>query len=412
MTQDGPTTGLGTSPAPITVPPDLMEALTFDRAREAWATSTGLVKETIRTPRLDEPDGADRSHVIIQVMYAGFCGSDRGIWWRKAFGDMILGSLDAEGKDKRTVGHELLGRIVQVGDRVTEKYGYKAGDVVSTESHIICGTCYQCRVGDSHVCAKDKIIGISMDGCFAQYVKLPAKALWPTDLSKIRAEVAAVQEPFGNAVHACQAAELRGRRVAVIGCGTIGLFAILIARGMGATQIIGVETDPHHAELARKLGADVVLSPAMPPADAPHRSDPELVRQIMALTDGVGVDVAMEMAGFNSALNNAIKMTRRGGHVVMFGVKTGDAVIEDIHRVVMNGLQLHGVVGRQIFKTWELTRNLLENRSNGIQDAIYDVILNGGQDTLVDFDTWQRDDFERRIKAHPKVVLRFSGQEG
>ena len=131
-----------------------------------------------------------------------------------------------------------------------------------------------------------------------------------------------------------------------------------------------------------------------------------------ALTDGVGVDVAMEMAGFNSALNNAIKMTRRGGHVVMFGVKTGDAVIEDIHRVVMNGLQLHGVVGRQIFKTWELTRNLLENRSNGIQDAIYDVILNGGQDTLVDFDTWQRDDFERRIKAHPKVVLRFSGQEG
>lgn len=405
MSTDGPT-------SPPVIPPDTMGALTFDRKREAWATSTGLVKETVRTPRLDEPDGADRSHVVIQVMYAGFCGSDRGIWWRKAFGDMILGSLEEEGKDKRIVGHELLGRIVQVGSRVTEKYGYQPGDVVSTESHIICGTCYQCRVGDSHVCAKDKIIGISMDGCFAQYVKLPAKALWPTDLSKIRAEVAAVQEPFGNAVHACQAAELRGRRVAIIGCGTIGLFAILIARGMGATQIIGVETDPHHAELARKLGADVVLSPALPPADAPHKSDPELVRQVLALTEGVGVDVAMEMAGFNAALNNAIKMTRRGGHVVMFGVKNGDAVIEDVHRVVMNGLQLHGIVGRQIFKTWELTRNLLENRGNGIQDAIYDIILNGGQDTLVDFDTWQRDDFERRIKAHPKVVLRFAGQEG
>lgn len=405
MSTDGPT-------SPPVIPPDTMGALTFDRKRETWATSTGLVKETVRTPRLDEPDGADRSHVVIQVMYAGFCGSDRGIWWRKAFGDMILGSLDEEGKDKRIVGHELLGRIVQVGSRVTEKYGYQPGDVVSTESHIICGTCYQCRVGDSHVCAKDKIIGISMDGCFAQYVKLPAKALWPTDLSKIRAEVAAVQEPFGNAVHACQAAELRGRRVAIIGCGTIGLFAILIARGMGATQIIGVETDPHHAELARKLGADVVLAPALPPADAPHKSDPDLVRQVLALTDGVGVDVAMEMAGFNAALNNAIKMTRRGGHVVMFGVKNGDAVLEDVHRVVMNGLQLHGIVGRQIFKTWELTRNLLENRSNGIQDAIYDVILNGGQDTLVDFGTWQRDDFERRIKAHPKVVLRFAGQEG
>src|SRR5690606_10397351 len=127
--------------------------------------------------------------------YAGFCGSDRGIWWRKAFGDMILGSLAEEGRTKRIVGHELLGEIVEVGSRVTEKYGYRVGDVVSTESHIVCGTCVQCRLGESHVCARDKIIGISLDGCFAEYIKLPAKALWPTDLSKIRPEVAAIQEP-------------------------------------------------------------------------------------------------------------------------------------------------------------------------------------------------------------------------
>ena len=331
-----------------TVLPDTMEALTFDRSRESWADSTGLVKERVRTPRLDEPGGADRSNVIIQVMYAGFCGSDRGIWWRKAFGDMILGSLDEEGRDKRVVGHELLGRIVAVGSRVTEKYSYQLGDVVSTESHIICGTCFQCRVGDTHVCARDKIIGISRDGCFAEYVKLPAKSLWPTDLAKIRPEVAAVQEPFGNAVHACQATELRGKRVAIIGCGTIGLFAILIARGMGASQVIGVDIDPQHAALARRLGADEVLTPAMPPPDAPYKSDPDLVARVLELTEGVGVDVAMEMAGFNASLNNAIKMVRRGGHVVMFGVKNGDAVIEDIHRVVMNGLQIHAVVGRQI----------------------------------------------------------------
>lgn len=394
---------------PDTVLPDTMAALTFDRARESWAGSTGLVKEQVRTPRLDEPDGADRSHVIIEVMYAGFCGSDRGIWWRRAFGDMILGSLDEEGKDKRIVGHELLGRIVAAGSRVGEKYGYKVGDVVSTESHIICGTCFQCRVGDSHVCARDKIIGISMDGCFAQFVKLPAKSLWPTDLERIRPEVAAVQEPFGNAVHACQATELRGKRVAVIGCGTIGLFAILIARGMGASQVIGVDVDPHHAELARKLGADEVIAPAAPPEDAPHKSDPALVARVLELTEGVGVDVAMEMAGFNSALNNAIRITRRGGHVVLFGVKNGDAVVEDMHRVVMNGLQLHGIVGRRIFQTWEITRNLLENRSNGIQDAVWEVILNRGEDTLVDFATWDRDDFERRIRQHPKVVLKVAG---
>ncbi|MEL6348776.1 MAG: alcohol dehydrogenase catalytic domain-containing protein [Myxococcota bacterium] len=385
-----------------------MWALTFDRSREDWNGSTGLVKERVPRPRLDEPDGADRSNVIIKVRYAGFCGSDRGIWWRKAFGDMILSSLDAEGRDRRIVGHELLGEIVEVGSRVTPKYGYTPGQTVSTESHIVCGVCYQCRLGDLHVCADDKIIGISRDGCFAEYVKLPAKALWPTDLDKIRPEVAAIQEPFGNAMHACQATELRGKTVAIIGCGTIGLFAILIARGMGASRVIGVEPDPKHAAMARRLGCEVVLTPNRPPPDAPHASDPDLIAQVMELTDGVGVDVAMEMAGFNAALNNAVKMTRRGGHVVLFGVKNGDAVIEDFHRVIMNGLQLHAVVGRQIFGTWELTRSLLENTHNGIQDAIFETILAGGDNTIVDIEDWERDRFEERIRSHPKVLIRFA----
>lgn len=386
-----------------------MLALTFDRERDGWTRSTGLVKDRVPVPRLDAPGEADRSSVIIRVKYAGFCGSDRGIWWRKAFGDMIQNSLAEEQKTTRIVGHELLGEIVEVGSRVTEKYGYRPGDVVSTESHIICGVCYQCRVGDTHVCAKDKIIGISMDGCFAEYLKLPAKSLWKTDLAKIRPEVAAIQEPFGNAVHACQAADLRGRTVAIVGCGTIGLFAILIAKGMGASKVIGVEVDPHHAELAKRLGCDAVLTPNPSPPDRPYASDPFLREQIRELTDGVGVDVAMEMAGFNSSLNNAIKATRRGGHVVLFGVKNGDAVIEDVHRVVMDGLQLHGIVGRRIFETWEITRNLLEDRSNGIQDAVWKVILNEGRDTLVDIHDWEKDRFEQVIRTHPKALIRFAG---
>jgi threonine 3-dehydrogenase len=388
---------------------DTMLALTFDKAREEWNSSTGLVKETITQPVLHDPAHSDGTFVIIKVKFAGFCGSDRGIWWRKAFGDMILDSLAAEGKTKRVVGHELLGEIVEVGDRVTSKYGYKIGDVVSTESHIVCGTCHQCRLGDSHVCARDKIIGISQDGCFSEYVKLPAKALWPTNIDLIRPEVAAVQEPFGNAVHACQVRDLRGKTVAILGCGTIGLFAVLIARGMGASKIIGVEPDPHHAEMAKRLGCDVVLNPAMPPADAPHRSDPALRQAVLDLTDGIGVDVAMEMAGFNSSLNNAIKLTRRGGDVVLFGVKNGDAVIEDSHRVVMDGIRMHGVVGRQIFGTWEITRNLLESKSNGIQEAIWDVILNRGEGTMVDIRDWERESFEDAIRNHPKVVIRFAG---
>jgi len=386
-----------------------MYALTFDTARDGWTTSTGLVKERLARPRLESPSEAERSHVLIKVKYAGFCGSDRGIWWRKAFGDMIQGSLAEESKTTRVVGHELLGEIVEVGSRVTEKYGYRPGDVVSTESHIICGVCYQCRVGDSHVCAKDKIIGISMDGCFAEYLKLPAKALWPTNLSRIRPEVAAVQEPFGNAVHACQATDLRGKTVAIVGCGTIGLFAILIARGMGASKVIGVEVDPHHAELAMRLGCDAVLTPGLAPPDRPHASDPSLREQVRALTDGVGVDVAFEMAGFNSSLNNSIKLARRGGHVVLFGVKNGDAVIEDVHRVVMDGIQMHGIVGRRIFGTWEITRQLLEDRSNGIQDAVWDVILNRGDGTLVDIRDWEKESFEAVIRKHPKALIRFAG---
>lgn len=386
-----------------------MWALTFDRSREEWASSTGLVKERVPVPELVEPnDGADRSNVIIQVLYAGFCGSDRGIWWRKAFGDMILDSLAEEGQDRRVVGHELLGRIVEVGSRVTQKYGLKVGDVVSTESHIVCGACYQCRVGDLHVCARDKIIGISQDGCFAEYLRLPAKSLWPTDLSKIRPEVAAIQEPFGNAVHACQSVDLRGKTVAILGTGTIGLFAVLIARGLGAGRVIGIEVNPRNAELARTLGCDEVLVPGLPSPDRPWASDPGLRAQIQDLTDGTGVDVAMEMAGFNSSFNNALQITRRGGQVVAFGVKNGDAHIEDFHRVVMKGLTIQGVVGRRIFETWEITKNLLES-NNGIQDAVWDVILNRGQGTITDIADWNRDDFEKTITDYTKPLIRFAG---
>ena len=387
-----------------------MWALTFDRSREDWSTSTGFVRERVPRPELDEgADPADAERALLKVKFAGFCGSDRGIWTRKAFGDMILGSLDQEHADKRIIGHEMLAEIVEVGSRVTASTGLRPGDVVSTESHIVCGVCVQCRRGQFHVCANDKIIGISQDGCFAEFLKLPVKALWKTDLGKIRPEVAAIQEPFGNAVHACQAAELKDASVAIFGTGTIGLFAVLIARGLGARQVIGIEPDPKNAELARRLGADVVLTPGRPPADAPWKSDPEIRDQILALTDGVGVDVAMEMAGHNSSTNNAIRNVRRGGDVVLFGVKNGDAVFEDAHRIVMNGLNLHGIVGRRLFQTWATTKSLLEDDTNGIQDAIWDVILNRGDGSLVDLDQWTKDGFQTVLDRFTKPVIRVAG---
>ncbi|TNE91075.1 MAG: theronine dehydrogenase [Deltaproteobacteria bacterium] len=385
-----------------------MWALTFDRSREDWDSSTGLVKERVPVPELVEgPQSRDHSQVIVKVRYAGFCGSDRSIWWRKAFGDSILGSLEEEGRDKRIVGHELLGEIVAVGSRVTAKYGYKPGDIVSTESHIVCGTCTQCRMGQAHVCANNRTIGFATDGAFAEYIKLPAKALWRTDISRIRPEVAAIQEPFGNAVHACQVSDLRGKSVAILGTGTIGLFAVLIARAMGARQVIGVEPDPKHRAMAEQLGADEVIVPGPLDPENPWKSDPSVIARVKELTRGQGVDVAMEMAGLNASVNNALKITRPGGQVVLFGIRAGNMVLEDSDKVVLNGLQLHGVVGRKLFATWEMTRALLE-ADNGIQDAIWDVILNRGEGAMVSIADWEKESFEDMIRANPKPLIDFS----
>ncbi|WP_438005570.1 zinc-binding dehydrogenase [Sorangium sp. So ce321] len=387
---------------------DTMWALTYDREKDPWESTVGLVKRQVERPTLDEgKDPRDRAGVLVQPIMTGFCGSDRGIWFRTAFKDMIFRSLERDRKSTRVVGHELLGRVVALGPDARRTFGLEVGDIVSTESHIICGACYQCRAGDTHVCADDKIIGISEDGCFAELVKLPAKNLWRTDVTKIRPEVAAVQEPFGNAVHACTKVNLRGKRVAIFGCGSIGLFVVAIARALGATSVIGVEPSEENAEMARRLGADVVLRPNTGRSERPHASDPELTERLRALTDGVGVDVALEMSGFNSSVNNAIRATRRGGDVILFGLKSGDAVIEDFDRVIVNGLTLHGVVGRRIFETWHITRHLLESRSPNIHDLIWEVILNRGEGTVFDFKDYDTATFQEAISKHPKVILRY-----
>jgi glycine C-acetyltransferase len=384
-----------------------MWALVYDRKKDPWDRSKGLRKEQVPRPTLDvSRDYRDAGMVVVRPRFAGFCGSDRGIWFRRSFGDMILSSLDKEAKDVRIVGHELLGEVVEAGPEATRDHGYKPGDVVSTESHIICNTCYQCRIGDNHVCATARIIGISLDGCFAEYVKLPAQTLWPTDVRKIRPEVAALQEPFGNAVHACTKVNLRGKSVAIIGCGTIGLFALLVARALGARQVIGVEPMKTHIEMAKKLGADAVVEPSKA-NEVSYVHDEGITQQIRDLTEGVGVDVAMEMSGSNAALNTALSAVRRGGHVILFGLKSGDAVIENLDRVIVEGITLHAVIGRRIFETWHITRSLLESRHPNIHDLIWEVILDRGQQTIVPFAEYEMGSFEEKIKRHPKVLLRL-----
>jgi threonine 3-dehydrogenase len=392
---------------------ETMRALVYDRAKDPWDSSRGLRMVEVPRVTLDErADYQDRSRVLIKPKFVGFCGSDRGIWFRRAFKDMILNSLDKEQKklgvpcDQRIIGHELFGEIVAVGSDAARSFGLEVGDTVSAESHIYCGVCYQCRNGDAHVCADDLIIGISYDGAFADYVKLPASVIWRTNVSKIRPEVAAVQEPFGNAVHACTKVNLRGKRVAIVGCGTIGLFAVAIARALGATMVIGIEPVAHHAAMAKKLGADAVLTPSNTGAND-YAHDPALVAEVHRMTDGVGVDVALEMSGQNSSVNNAINCARRGGDVILFGLKSGDAVIESFDRVIVDGIAMHSVIGRRVWETWHITRHLLESRDPNIHDLVWDVILNRGDGPIVDFDKYDLDSFEERIKTFPKVVFRF-----
>lgn len=385
--------------------PDQMHALVYDKSTMPWDTTRGFVKQTAPRPELG-PDDADK--VIIKVIYAGFCGSDRGIWNRLAFKGMIFDSLKREQATTRIIGHEMVGEVVEVGPLAASKHGYRPKDIVSTESHIICNVCYQCRLGQTHICADDVIIGIGRDGCFAEYIKLPAQTLWATDQRKIDLRVAALQEPFGNAVHAASIADLRGRTVAVFGCGTIGLFAIMVARALGASRVIGIEPQDNNIAMARQLGADDVIKlDVKSPTKNGWSADKDLVKQVREAFGGIGADVALEMAGFNSSVNNAIQSTRRGGDVILFGLKQGNFRIQAMDRMIVNGLTLHSVIGRRLFRDWYTTRNLLEDRTNGVQQKILDVILGGGDGPLVHIDDFTPEGFEQTLAAWPKPIIRF-----
>ncbi len=385
---------------------DSMWALVFDRSKDVWEKSKGLRKVRVPVPAFDEKnDPLDAERVIIKVLYSGVCGSDKGIWFRNAFKEKIFSSLDHEKKDCRIAGHELLGRVEKVGTLAARRFGFRPGDVVTAESHITCGKCLQCRLGQREVCQDNIVIGFSIDGCYAEYIKLPAEVLWHSNPDKIRMEVGAIQEPFGNAVHACTKVDLRGKSLAVFGCGTIGMFTILTARSLGVSKIIGIEPSETNARLAERLGVDEIVRLA-PSSD--WRSDPAVVEKVRWFGGGNGVDVAIEMAGYNSSVNNAIQSVRMGGDVVLFGIKDGDFTVEKFQGLVDHGISLHGVIGRRVFETWSISTSLLENKANRIQEKIFDVILNGGKDTVLAIEDYDPADFEKRITEHTKVLIKWS----
>ena len=168
-----------------------IKALTLDIKKDGWEKSRGFVMRDVPMPVLNEKKNPeDATSVVLKVRFAGVCGSDRGLWYRAAFKDMVQDSLKREKKSMRITGHEFVGEIVSVGSMVRSLYSdtdphnkakIEVGSLVSGDSHVTCGRCYQCRIGEQNVCINEAILGISIDGIFAEYVKIPAKNLWAVD---------------------------------------------------------------------------------------------------------------------------------------------------------------------------------------------------------------------------------------
>ncbi len=395
-----------------------IKALTFDLQKDGWEKSRGFVMRYVPMPILDEKNNPeDATSVILKIRYAGVCGSDRGLWYRTSFKDLVHSSLLKEGKTIRIIGHEFVGEIMEVGSMVKNLYYDKdpqnkakieVGGIVSGDSHVTCGRCYQCRIGEGHVCLNESILGISIDGIFAEYVKIPAKNLWAVDESRLRVEIASIYDPFGNAVHATTKVDFRGQRVAIFGCGPIGLFSILLARNFGAAKIIAVDILPENLKMAKELGAHETILISRTKKENDWESDKTVVDQIMKLTYGKGVDVSMEMSGAFSSVNNAIDSTRRGGNVIFFGIKDGDLVIPKFSRVIVRGLTIHNIIGREIFRTWQIAQRILNNKTNGMADAIWDVILKKGKGTILSFKDFTPESFEKAMNENPKIIFKIN----
>jgi len=381
-------------------------ALTIDLQQDGWETSRGFIKRDIEMPSLDEQTRPeDAVSVIVKVEYAGVCGSDRGIWNRNSFTDLFRESLSKEQKPMRILGHEFVGEVVEAGSLVASMYDIHVGNPVSGDSHVTCGKCFQCRIGEQEVCQDQKILGISTNGIFATYVKIPAKNLWVVDFTRVRKELCALYDPFGNAVHCLTKVDVRGARVAIFGAGQIGMFVILLARQFGAAKVIAIDVNPEQLTIAKELGAhETILIEKTDKAHA-YDADAHVIDRIMELTYGKGVDVSLEMSGYNSSVVNSIEATRAGGDVIWFGIKDGDMTIPNFSRVIVKGLTIHNVIGRQIFQTWQIAQRVLSDKTNGIQDKMWNIIMKDGDGTVIKLSEYTPEMFEEKMKSHPKLVF-------
>jgi threonine 3-dehydrogenase len=282
--------------------------------------------------------------VLVRVSATSICGTDLHIygWDRWSQGRI---------EPPVTLGHEFCGIVERVGEDVS---AVKPGDFVSAEMHVNCGHCHQCRLGEAHICQNLRIIGIDLDGAFAEFVKIPATNIWKLD-DAIPEHYAAILDPLGNAVHTVLAGAIAGQTVLVTGCGPIGLMSIAVAKACGSSTVFATETNEHRRLMAEEMGADHVINPL---SENP-------VKKILDATGGTGVDVLLEMSGQPAAIQQGFKALRAGGRASLLGIPTENVPLDLVQDVIFKGATVQGIYGRRMYGTWvQMTALLKAGRVN------------------------------------------------
>jgi threonine 3-dehydrogenase len=284
----------------------------------------GLWLEDVEKPRIGIND------VLIRVHRTGICGTDVHIfkwndWARKTIPIHLV------------IGHEFVGEIAEVGSNVVDFY---PGDIVSGEGHVVCGRCRNCLAGRRHLCAKTQGIGVNRPGAFAEYIALPMTNIWRHS-DGIDQDVAAIFDPFGNAVHTALSFPVLGEDVLVTGAGPIGIMAAAVARHAGARYVVITDLNEYRLALARKMGVTEAVN-------IHERTLPEIQKKL-GMTEGF--DVGLEMSGNQAAFRDMLSNMSHGARIAMLGIPEGDMAI-DWRTVVFNMLTIKGIYGREMYETW------------------------------------------------------------
>ena len=276
--------------------------------------------------------------VLIKVRKTGICGTDLHIYNWDTWAQKTI-------PVPMVVGHEFVGEVVAVGSNVSD---FHSGEIVSAEGHVVCGRCRNCLAGRRHLCKDTVGIGVNRTGAFAEYISVPMTNVWH-HTPGVDEEVAAIFDPFGNAMHTALSFDLLGEDVLITGAGPIGIMAVAIAKHAGARHVVITDVNDYRLELATQLGADVALN-----VTKHSLAD---VRKTLRMTEGF--DVGLEMSGNPAAFSGMIDAMCHGGKIAMLGIPSEPMSI-DWNKVIFNMLTLKGIYGREMYETWYKMNVMLE----------------------------------------------------